>query len=145
MPPTPQPASRPKAPALDGHALVLFDGVCNLCNAGVNFIIDRDPAGYFKFAALQEEAAAPFRTRYALDTLDSMALVEDGRLYRESEAALRIARHLPGLWRFLYAFIILPRPVRDALYRFVARNRYRWFGRRETCRLPTPDLQARFL
>lgn len=139
--------SLPSKTALNGHALVLFDGVCNLCNAGVNFIIDRDPAGYYKFAALQSEAAHPYldpagRTAAAPET---MLLVEDGHLYRRSDAALRIARHLSGLWPACYVFIVLPRPLRDALYDVIARNRYRWFGQREACRLPTPELRARFL
>lgn len=133
--------------ALEGHALVLFDGVCNLCNSSVNFIIDRDPAGYFKFAALQDEAVAPLLARFDLssDYLDSIVLVEEGRCYRESTAALRIARRLRGGWPIFYAFIVVPRPVRDVVYGWIARNRYRWFGKRDACRLPTPELRERFL
>ena len=130
-----------------GHALVLFDGVCNLCNASVNFIIDRDPAGYFTFAALQHEAVPPLLAAHDLsdDYLDSVVLLEDGRLYAKSDAALRIARRLNGAWPVLYAFRAVPRPLRDAVYDWVARNRYRWFGKQETCRVPTPELRARFL
>lgn len=139
-------APEPARPA-DGRAVILFDGVCNLCNGSVNFIIDRDPAGRFQFAALQSDAAAgllrPFGV--ATDRLDSVVLVEGGRLYRRSDAALRIARRLSGAWPLLTAFRLVPRPVRDAVYDWVARNRYRWFGRQEACRLPTPELRARFL
>ncbi len=140
-------AQPPPAAVPEGHALVLFDGVCNLCNRSVNFIIDHDPAGYFLFAALQAEAAAPLLARYDLsaDYQESIVLVEGGRCYRRSDAALRIARRLPGAWRLLYALVVLPRPLRDVLYDWIAANRYRWFGERETCRVPTPELRARFL
>jgi predicted DCC family thiol-disulfide oxidoreductase YuxK len=137
----------PSPPSLQNHALVLFDGVCNLCNSSVNFIIDRDPDGYFKFAALQDKTARPVLKRYGLSAAytDSIVLIEDGRCYRQSEAALRIARHLPGAWQLLYGFIVLPQPLRDIVYNWIARNRYRWFGQRDTCRIPTPELRARFL
>ncbi|SHK77878.1 thiol-disulfide oxidoreductase DCC family protein [Rhodothermus profundi] len=129
------------------HGIVLFDGVCNLCNGFINFVIDRDPAGYFKFGALQSEAARPYLERFGLqpDYLDSIILIEGGRCYRDSTAALRILRRLRGLWPLLYGLIVVPRPLRDAVYRWVARHRYRWFGRRAQCRVPTPDLLARFL
>ena len=132
--------------ALEGHALVLFDGVCNLCNSSVNFIIDRDREGYFKFAALQDEAVAPLLERFEVstDTMESIVLVEAGWCYRESTAALRIARRLNRGWPLFYAFIIIPRPARDLVYGWIARNRYRWFGTRDTCRIPTPELRERF-
>ncbi|MEZ4700339.1 MAG: DCC1-like thiol-disulfide oxidoreductase family protein [Rhodothermales bacterium] len=129
------------------NALVLFDGVCNLCNGSINFVIDRDEAGYFKFAALQSDAAAPALARCGREsgTLDSIVLVENGRCYSRSTAALRIARRMPALWPMLYAAIVIPRPIRDAVYDWIARNRYRWFGRTESCRIPTPDLRSRFV
>lgn len=133
--------------ALEGHALVLFDGVCNLCNSSVNYIIDRDPTGYFKFAALQSEVVKPLLDRFDLspDYLDSMVLIVGDRCYRHSDAALHIARRMRRAWPLLYGFIIIPRPIRNLVYRWIARNRYRWFGKRETCRIPTPELRARFL
>jgi predicted DCC family thiol-disulfide oxidoreductase YuxK len=128
--------------------VVLFDGVCNLCNGAVNFIIDRDPAARFRFAALQStqaaELLAPLGRAPEADP-NSFILVEDGRLYERSTAALRVARRMGGAWKLFYAFIIIPRPIRDAAYRFVAKNRYRWFGKAEACRMPTPELRARFL
>ena len=129
------------------HAVVLFDGVCNLCNGAVNFIIDRDPDAYFRFAPLQSDVAQRLLTETdAADaTLDTIVLVEDGTAYVRSTAALRIARRLSGPWPLLYAFLVVPRPLRDAVYDWIAEHRYRWFGRREECRLPTPDLKDRFL
>jgi predicted DCC family thiol-disulfide oxidoreductase YuxK len=141
----PPPAAETNAPS--GTAVVLFDGVCNLCNASVNFIIDRDPAGHFKFAALQSEAASGMLAPCGPsgEALSSVVLLEEGRCYERSAAALRIARRLSGAWPLLYAFVVVPRPLRDAVYDWVARNRYRWFGKRDACRLPTPELRARFL
>jgi predicted DCC family thiol-disulfide oxidoreductase YuxK len=128
-------------------ATILFDGVCNLCNASVNFVIDRDPAGYFRFGALQSEEGRSLLASlsYPGNYLDSILLVENGEVFRDSDAAVRIAKHLAGAWSMLYHFRWIPRPVRDGVYRWVARNRYRWFGRRDVCRIPTPELKARFL
>jgi len=129
------------------HALILFDGVCNLCNGAVNFIIDRDPDGYFRFAPLQSDVAQEHLagTPAAGTTLDTIVLVEDGTPYVRSTAALRIARRLTAPWPLLALFLAVPRPLRDAVYNGIARNRYDWFGRRDQCRLPTPELKARFL
>src|SRR5438067_13913252 len=113
--------------------IVLFDGVCNLCNASVGFIVDRDRRGYFQFAALQSEVGQRLLASHGPlpATIDSVALLEGGRLYTRSRAALRIARRLDGLWPLLFALSILPAPIADAAYAWVARNRYRWFGRTE--------------
>jgi predicted DCC family thiol-disulfide oxidoreductase YuxK len=126
---------------------VLFDGVCNLCNGSVLFVIDRDPSAHFHFAALQSDAGRALLRQhgYAGADLSSIVLVDGGRLYTRSTAALRIARRLAWPWRLLYALIVVPRPLRDAVYDLVARNRYRWFGREEACRVPTPELRGRFL
>jgi predicted DCC family thiol-disulfide oxidoreductase YuxK len=128
-------------------AIVLFDGVCNLCNGSVTFIIKRDPERRLRFAALQSDSGRALLGKVGLprDALDTLVLVEGGRAYTRSTAALRIARRLSGLWPLFYGLIVVPRPLRDLLYRAVARNRYRWFGKRDTCMLPTPDLQERFL
>jgi predicted DCC family thiol-disulfide oxidoreductase YuxK len=134
---------------LADHPVVFFDGVCNLCNASVNVIIDRDPEGLFQFAALQSDVAAvrlqPFGFKAPAGDPEGIILVEDGRMYHDSTAALRIARHLKGPAKLLAVFLIVPRPIRDAVYRFIARHRYRWFGRTDACRMPTPDLVRRFL
>ncbi len=133
------------------QAVILFDGICNLCNNSVNFVIDRDKAGKFKFAALQAPEAKPYlemcnRSADDLDDLlKSIVLIEGGVFYSKSTAALRIAKNLDGLWPLLYAFILVPRFLRDIVYDWIARNRYNWFGKRESCRLPTPELMQRFL
>ncbi|WP_456426834.1 thiol-disulfide oxidoreductase DCC family protein [Rhodocaloribacter sp.] len=129
------------------HAFVLFDGVCNLCNGSVNFIIDRDPNGYFRFASLQSEEAEAILRRAGISgaSLESIVLVEGERVYRRSDAVLRIARKLKGGWPALALFSFVPRPIRDWVYDWIARNRYRWFGKRDTCRIPTPELRSRFL
>ena len=130
-----------------GPPIVLFDGVCNLCNGSVQFLLKRDPEGRFRFASLQSDAGRSLLAEHglAVDSLSSVVLIEDGRVWQESSAALRIARHLPGAWKLLRVFAIVPRPLRDAVYRWIARNRYRWFGRTETCWLPSPELKERFL
>jgi predicted DCC family thiol-disulfide oxidoreductase YuxK len=129
--------------------LVLFDGVCNLCNGVVNFVIDRDPDAVFRFASLQSGAGqAAIRAHGGPTTSgdpDTIVLVENGRLFERSTAALRIARRLRGPWKLLFLFAVVPRPLRDAVYKWVARNRYRWFGKADMCRVPTPALRARFL
>ncbi len=125
--------------------IVLFDGVCNLCNAAVNFIIDRDPRAVFHFAPLQSDIGQALTRQWHLEHEDTIVLVEDGRCYVRSTAALRIARRLGGAWPLLSVLLAVPAPLRDAAYRFVARHRYRWFGTRDACRLPTPELRSRFL
>lgn len=127
--------------------LILFDGVCNLCNSAVNFIIDRDPRAELTFAPLQSPAGKMMLARFGLadDALDSIVLVENSKCFTRSAAALRIARHLKGLWPILYVFILIPRPLRDLIYDWIARNRYRWFGRRDACRLPGPEIADRFV
>ncbi|HEV2733553.1 MAG TPA: thiol-disulfide oxidoreductase DCC family protein [Longimicrobiaceae bacterium] len=131
----------------DGGAVVLFDGVCNLCNGSVQFIVRHDPAGRFRFASLQSEAGRALLRRHGLDPEDlfSVILVEDGRAHSRSDAALRIAGGLSGGWRAAGGLRVVPRPLRDLVYGWVARNRYRWFGRRDACMIPTPELRGRFL
>lgn len=134
------------------HPLVLFDGVCNLCNGVVSFLVERDPHAILRFASLQSEAArAALRGVAGPLAADdggrpaSIVLVEGGRVYRESTAALRTTRHLRGAWPGLAILLVVPRPIRDGVYRWVAQNRYRWFGRTDTCRVPTPEIRARFV
>lgn len=127
--------------------VILFDGVCNLCNGFVQFVIPRDPRARFRFASLQSSAAAALlngrRSRGPLP--DSVLLLQDGRLFTQSDAALRVAKGLTFPWNLAYAFVVVPRPLRDVVYAWVARNRYRWFGKRDVCMVPTPELRTRFL
>ncbi len=129
------------------QAVVLFDGVCNLCNAAVRFIAANDPAGRFAFASLQSPRARELLGDRLSDPLepDSVVLLDHGRRYERSDAALHIALGLRAPWPLAFAAILIPRAARDAAYRWIARNRYRWFGRSDTCPLPTPELRDRFL
>jgi predicted DCC family thiol-disulfide oxidoreductase YuxK len=125
---------------------LLFDGVCNLCNGTVQFVIERDPKANVQFASLQSDFATDKFVELNIpnDYLDSIVLLEEGKVYYKSTAALRLSRHLNGLWPMLYGFIIIPRAIRDYVYDWIARNRYRWFGKQETCWIPTPELRGRF-
>lgn len=126
--------------------IILFDGVCNLCNGSVQFIINRDPKGKFKFASLQSEVGKQLLRKYAVrEDVNSIVFIEGGKCYIQSEAVLRVAKNLAGAWKLLHIFLLIPRPIRDFFYHLIANNRYRWFGARENCMLPTPGLQERFL
>lgn len=129
------------------HAIILFDGVCNFCNNSVNFIIERDPEGYFKFAPLQSEIGEKLLKKNGINKVetDSVVLLENGRAYTHSTAALRVARKLSGAWRYLYGLRFVPQSIRDFAYKLFAQNRYRMFGKQEACMLPTPEIRARFL
>jgi predicted DCC family thiol-disulfide oxidoreductase YuxK len=127
--------------------VILFDGVCNLCNASVLFVVRRDPAARFQFAALQSPAATRLLASipHPGPLPDAIVLVDGARVYTRSTAALRIARGLTFPWPLLYGFIVVPRAIRDWVYELVAARRYRWFGKRDECMVPTPELRARFL
>lgn len=129
------------------QSLILFDGVCNLCNAAVTFIIERDKNKHFQFASLQSETGQAILRQLgrSTDQFDSFVLWENGRFYDQSTAALRVARQLSGGWPLFYSFILLPKGFRDTIYTFIARHRYHWFGQRDACMLPTPELKSRFL
>lgn len=129
------------------HPIILFDGVCHLCQGSVNWLIRHDPQAKFRFAAIQSPAGELLLRKFHIDPikLDSIILIEHHRYYSKSTAIFRIVRQLPGLYRWLYIGVILPRFMRNALYDYIASRRYRWFGRDETCLLPTPSIQARFL
>lgn len=127
--------------------VILFDGQCNLCDASVQFVLDHERDHELKFAPLESEAGRAILARYGLspDDNSTVVLIANGQVYTRSTAALRIARHLRWPWRWLAALVVIPRPIRDALYRMIATRRYRWFGRREACRVPDPELAERFL
>jgi|SRR5690606_17790836 len=128
--------------------IVLFDGVCNLCNSSVNFIIERDKNDVFRFASLQSEIGKKLVSDRGLDPneLDSVILIEPGiAYYRKSSAALQIGRHLSGGYSLLKYFSLLPESFRDGIYNLVAKNRYKWFGKEDSCSIPTPELKAKFL
>jgi predicted DCC family thiol-disulfide oxidoreductase YuxK len=128
-------------------AIILFDGVCNFCNGSVNFIIERDPQKYFKFAPLQSEIGEKLLKEKGVDKIetDSVVLIEDEKVYTHTTAALRIARRLSGSWSWFYGFIVVPPFIRDVFYKLFAKYRYQMFGKQEACMLPTPEMRERFL
>lgn len=128
-------------------AVVLFDGVCSFCNGAVNFVIERDTAGYFKFAPLQSEAGEKLAAKFGIDTIatDSVILIEDEKAYTLSTAALKIAGKLDGFWSWASVFRIVPRAIRDFFYKTFAKYRYRLFGKQDSCMMPTPEIRERFL
>ncbi len=127
--------------------VLFFDGVCNLCNSSVQFVIRHDKKKQFLFATLQSAAGlkALKNTANAADGAGSFILFYQGRYYSRSTAALQVLRLLGGAWSILYAAIIVPRFIRDAAYNLISRNRYKWFGKKNECMLPTPELKKRFL
>ena len=138
----------PDAPGPDTqHPVVLFDGVCNLCNRCVRYIVRRDPQARFRFAALQSQAGRNLLAAHGREpgSLDTMVLIEGGEVFARSDAALRIARTLRGPSRMLAAAAVIPRPLRDWLYDLVASRRYQWFGRKDSCPMPEPGIAQRFL
>lgn len=129
------------------QAIIFFDGICNLCNASVQFVLARDKKKHYKFAALQSEFAKTTLAKFEvdLDALKSILLLENGKLYSKSTAALRVTKHLGYAWPMLYGFVVVPKFIRNGVYNFVAKNRYKWFGQQESCWIPTPELKDRFL
>lgn len=126
--------------------IILFDGECNFCDQSVQFIIKRDPYGHFKFASLQSDMGKKLLNKYnAPSDIDSFVLIEGNNCYFQSSAALRVCKNLKGVWKLPYILIVVPKPLRDFFYGIVAKNRYKWFGRKETCMLPSPEERKRFL
>lgn len=133
----------------ENKKIILFDGVCNLCNNSINFIIKRDKKDIFRFASLQSEIGQQLALERGIDVeeaMDSMILIEPGvAYYQRSTAALEIARDLGGGFSLISNFSFVPEPFRDGIYNIIARNRYRWFGKQDSCMIPTPELKAKFL
>jgi predicted DCC family thiol-disulfide oxidoreductase YuxK len=127
--------------------LILFDGVCNLCNASVQFVIRHDSEGKFRFAAIQSEIGRETFQSNGLDAADlqTFVLIADGRVFLRSDAAIEVLSRLGGLWKAFAIFRFVPRSARNSIYSFIARNRYRWFGRKDACMVPTPEIRERFL
>ncbi|MBS1627696.1 MAG: thiol-disulfide oxidoreductase DCC family protein [Bacteroidetes bacterium] len=129
------------------HSVVLFDGVCNLCSSSVQFIIKHDKKRIFRFASLQSAYGENIIKHYNLpaNKFDSFVLLKDGMIFTKSTAALMVAKQLSGIVKLLYCFIIVPPFIRNAVYTFIANNRYKWFGKKEACWLPTPELKYLFI
>jgi len=131
----------------DDHPVLLFDGVCNLCNGAIQFVIPRDPDGVLRFAPLQSDLGITVRASAGLSTddLETVVLVDDGKPYTKSDAAIRVGEHLGGVYRLLSLGRLVPRGLRDRIYDFVAENRYDWFGKKDQCMIPDEDVSSRFL
>jgi len=129
------------------HPIILFDGVCNFCNTSINFIIRQDKKKVFRFAALQSGAGKEFLEKYNLpkDYLESFILIDKGKVYKSSTAGLRMYNKLPWYWKWLQVFWIVPKFIRDGVYNVIAKNRYKWFGKKEECMIPNEDIKNRFI
>lgn len=129
------------------RTVVLFDGVCNLCNGFINWVLDRDPDGKIMFGSLQSDEAKALLKDFGQDEnyLNSILVIKNGKLYKNSRAVLEICKTLGGMYSLVYVFIIVPPFIRDWVYGIIARNRYKWFGVSDTCRVPTPEIKNRFL
>jgi len=127
--------------------VILFDGVCNLCNNAVQFIIRHDPDEKFLFASLQSEFGQQLMKHYnlPLENFNSFILLQNNKVFNKSTGALKVAKQIKGSWKLLYIFIIVPKFIRDAVYTWIANNRYKWFGKKDACMIPTPQIKARFL
>lgn len=128
------------------NAIILYDGECNLCNKSVQFVIKRDKNGYFKFASRQSKIGQNLLEKHQVPArLDSIILIENNTYYGESAAVLRICRHLDGIWKAFYILLAVPKPVRNFVYRIVAKNRKKWFGKSDSCLVPSSGIKERFL
>jgi predicted DCC family thiol-disulfide oxidoreductase YuxK len=127
--------------------VILFDGICNFCNSTINFIIQRDKNKLIRFAPLQSEAGRQLLAAFNLSTTEfhSFIYIENGKVFTESTAALRVCKKLTALWPLLYGFIIVPKFIRNGIYKWIAKNRYKWFGQKDQCMIPSPEIRNRFL
>lgn len=127
--------------------IILFDGVCNFCNSSVNKIIKHDKKNRFKFAALQSEIGKKLLQKHSIDStkIDSIILIENDVAFIKSSAILKISKHLNGIYPLAYGFIIIPTFLRDAVYDFIARNRYKWWGKKDSCMIPTQEVKSKFI
>lgn len=132
---------------ITNHKIILFDGVCNLCNSSINFVIKHDTKNLFKFAALQSEVGQQLISKFNIDTskTDSIILLDNDKAFVKSTAALRIAKYLNRGYPLLYGFIIVPVFLRNWVYDYIAKNRYKWYGKKDSCMIPTPELKSKFL
>jgi|SRR6187200_237047 predicted DCC family thiol-disulfide oxidoreductase YuxK len=132
---------------MDEKPIILFDGVCNFCNGSVNFLIRQDKKNVFRFAALQSQTAQKLLAQYKKQKkgFESFVLMQDGKAYEKSSAALKVLKKLPWYWKWAQVFWIVPKFIRDGVYDVIARNRYKWFGKKEECMIPTSEVRNRFL
>ena len=132
----------------ENKKVILFDGVCNLCNSSINYVIDRDKNDVFRFVSLQSELGRTIKQYigYTKEDLDTIILYNPGEAYYiKSTAALKIINEFGGIWKLMNIFLLFPSTLRDVVYNYIAKNRYKWYGKEESCRIPTPELKAKFL
>lgn len=129
------------------NPLILFDGICNFCHYWVNFAIQRDSKKKLRFTSLQGETAKSILPAHSITpgSLSSVIFIDNGKAYTQSSAAIRICKHLNGGWKLLYGLMVIPKFIRDPVYNIIARNRYKWFGKKEQCMIPSPEVRERFL
>jgi predicted DCC family thiol-disulfide oxidoreductase YuxK len=132
---------------MNNQPIILFDGVCNFCNSAVNFTLKRNKKANIMFAPMQSEAGQKLLLHYNLpaDDMKSFFFIENAIVYKQSTGALKVCRHLKSLWPLCYGFIIVPKFIRDGIYNWIAKNRYKWFGMQQACMIPTPEVKSRFL
>lgn len=134
-------------PEIKSYKIILFDGVCNFCNYWVNFAIKRDRKKKLKFTTLQGETAKQLLQKFHINpiSINSVVFIDKDKAYTQSSAAIRICKYLNGGWKLFYGFMIFPKFIRDFFYNIIARNRYKWYGKKESCMVPTPEVKERFL
>lgn len=132
---------------MNGRLIILFDGVCNFCNSAVNFVLKRNTKMLISFAAMQSTAGEKLLEEYHFqkNIFSSFIFIDNNKVFTRSTAALRVCKYLDGLWPLCYGFIIVPKFIRDGLYNLIAKNRYKWFGKKDSCIIPAAELRARFL
>jgi len=132
---------------MKNNPIILFDGVCNLCNGAVQFVIKRDKKRSINFAPLQGDYGQQLLKQHHLpmEEFNSFLLIENGKVYAQSTAALKVCKYLTGGWPLMVGFIIVPTFIRNGIYRWIAKNRYKWFGKKDACMIPTAELKSRFI
>ena len=132
---------------MPNQRIILFDGVCNLCNSAVKFVLKRDRNSVFKFASLQSDIAKKLLKDFEVSGMGegTFVLIDNGEVFTRSTAALKVSKHLSGLWPLMTIFMIVPRFMRDWVYNLISKNRYRWFGKRDTCMIPSSEMKIKFL
>lgn len=125
--------------------IVLFDGLCNFCDSSVQFIMKRDHNAHFQFASIQSDLGQQLLKEHGLTEVDSIVVINNENAFTKSNAAIEIAKYFKGLWKILVVVKVVPKPFRDMVYDWIARNRYKWFGQKDACRIPTPEERERFL
>lgn len=130
---------------INNKSILLFDGECNFCNSSINFVLKHEKKPELFFSSLQSETGKKILNHFGIKNVESVVLIEENKIYLQSTAALKIAKYLKGAYPLLYGFMIVPPFIRNSIYNYVAKNRYKWFGKRDTCMIPDENLKQRFI